>query len=635
MAALGIDETFAGYLIEGMLGRGGMGTVYIARHPRLPRRVALKLLDHEVSADNELRRRFDQEAEIVARLEHPGIVRIYDRGADAGHLWISMEYVRGADVSRLDWRGLSVERVLRIIAETGAALDYAHSKGVLHRDIKPANILLEASDAGRAERAILTDFGIARLQDADAELTVTGALTATLAYASPEQLSGEPLDHRCDQYSLACTLFTLLCGAPPYAGTTPGQVVAGHVTKPIPRLTAIRTDLPPGVDVVMARAMAKQPRERYDSCAEFVGEFRNALYSSGSGSAFGPASDSGAVSGPVEYGVSSAQPPQQVPGVKPARPGRSRRKVWILAAAAAVVLVAAGVVAAVRPSGADDSGWGARYRPIADAFPDLVPAHPDGTGGLGTRCTAGSALEHPAVSCVNPDRDLRIDITDLDNADAAAEFAADESRHSGDLLAVHPGFRDAVDVVLPTPDSAAPQNLYTLFPNDSRYARFVIALGWTRHPALESYDRWWRQLPIGTAAPPTGQNPPDPGTAPWCYSTRAGDAINDNGPGGTGSGPDAVLAFEYARYTTRSAATARQYVVSDSTAVPSAQQLQAEFDQTPPGTQHCVHVTGSAIPDRYEVQIFERRPDRGFLHRAYTAITTARDGGVLIKEIRD
>ncbi|AHH21690.1 putative serine/threonine protein kinase [Nocardia nova SH22a] len=753
MAALGIDEMFAGYLIEGMLGRGGMGTVYIARHPRLPRRVALKLLDHDVSADNELRRRFDQEAEIVARLEHPGIVRIYDRGADAGHLWISMEYVRGADVSRLDRRGLSVERVLRIIAETGAALDYAHSKGVLHRDIKPANILLKASDAGRAERAILTDFGIARLQDADAELTVTGALTATLAYASPEQLSGEPLDHRCDQYSLACTLFTLLCGAPPYAGTTPGQVVAGHVTKPVPRLTAIRTDLPPGVDAVMARAMAKQPRERYDSCGEFVGEFRNALYSSGfggttdpqsagwvptaypqpmpahssspgpvagsppgstsgspfgmtvgpaldgvsgpslaptsgpasgspsgvtqgpplgvtpglspgpphgvtpgftsgplygaasgsppgtmSGSAFGPspgsASDSGAVSGPVEYRLSSAQPPQQVPVVKPTRPGRSRRKVWILAAAVTVVLVAAGVAVAVRPSGAD-AGWGARYQPIVDAFPDLVPAQPDGTGGLGTRCTIGSATEHPAVSCVNPDRDLRIDITDLDNADAAAEFAADESKHSGDLLAVHPGFRDAVDVVLPTPDSAAPQNLYTLFPNDSRYARFVIALGWTRHPALESYDRWWRQLPIGTAAPPTGRNPPEPGTAPWCYSTRAGDAINDNGPGGTGSGPDAVLAYEYARYTTRSAATARQYVVPDSTSVPSAQQLQAEFDQIPPGTQHCVHVTGSAIPDRYQVQVFERRPDRGFLHRAYTAITTGRDGGVLIKEIRD
>src|SRR5690242_3623595 len=264
-----------------------MGTVYLARHPRLPRRVALKLLDREVSADHERRRRFDQEADIVARLEHPGIVRVYDRGADDGHLWISMQYVHGTDAARLDRRALTTERVLRIVTETAAALDYAHSKAVLHRDIKPANLLLEAPEAGRAERTVITDFGIARLQDADTELTVTGTLTATLAYASPEQLSGEPLDHRCDQYSLACTLFTLLCGRPPYAGTNPGQVVAGHVTKPIPRPTALRSDLPPALDPVLARAMAKQPHERYGSCTEFVTEVREAL----SGNRFGAVSD--------------------------------------------------------------------------------------------------------------------------------------------------------------------------------------------------------------------------------------------------------------------------------------------------------------------------------------------------------
>ncbi len=659
MAALGIDETFAGYLIEGVLGRGGMGTVYLARHPRLPRRVALKLLDHQVSADHELRRRFDQEADIVARLEHPGIVRIYDRGADAGHLWISMEYVRGTDVSRLDRHGLSLGRVLRIVAETGAALDYAHSKGVLHRDIKPANILLEASEAGRAERAILTDFGIARLQETDAELTVTGALTATLAYASPEQLSGEPLDHRCDQYSLACTLFTLLCGSPPYSGTTPGQVVAGHVTKPIPRLTAVRTDLPPALDAVMARAMAKQSRERYDSCGEFVDALRNVLYSSGFGGSTdplrAPAPDPAyrqspntlppntlppsPPSGPVFAAQYSAPPqPFQQAAAMPVRSGRSRRKLWMLSGAAAVVLMAvAGVAVVVWPSGSagGDSGWRSRYQLIADSFPDLVAAHPDGTGGLGTRCTTGSATAHPAVSCVNLDRDLRIDITDLENADAAVEFAADASRHSGDLLAIHPGFREPVDVVLPTPDSTGSQDLYTLFPNNSGLARFVVALSWTKHPALESYDRWWRQLPMGTAAPASSPKTPEPGTNPWCFTARSGYAVNDNGPGGTGTGPDTVLAWEYARYTTRSAATARQYVVPDATAVPSVQQLQTEFDQSPPGTQHCVHITGSEIPDRYQVQVFERRPDRGFLHRAYTAITTTRDGRVLIREIRD
>ncbi|MEV6280823.1 serine/threonine-protein kinase [Nocardia sp. NPDC051832] len=274
---LGVEETFAGYVIDGVLGQGGMGTVYRARHPRLPRMVALKLLNQDVSADEELRRRFEQEANVVARLDHPGIVGIYDRGVQDGHLWISMQYIRGSDADQLDGRAVAPERLLGFITDTAKALDYAHSQGVLHRDVKPANILLAEGDGGLEERALLTDFGIARLLESDSKLTATGTFTATLAYASPEQLSGEPLDHLADQYSLACTLFTLLAGHAPFTATNPGQVIAGHLSKPVPRLTVSRPDLPQALDDVIARAMAKRREDRFASCGDFAAAATDAL----------------------------------------------------------------------------------------------------------------------------------------------------------------------------------------------------------------------------------------------------------------------------------------------------------------------------------------------------------------------
>ncbi|MEV6392395.1 serine/threonine-protein kinase [Nocardia xishanensis] len=269
-------EVFAGYVIERQLGRGGMGSVYLARHPRLPRRTALKLLNREMFADNEIRARFEREADLVARLDHPNIVTVYDRGVEDEQLWISMQYVDGSDAAEIDTSSFTPERAVRIVAETANALDYAHSMGILHRDVKPANILLAHPGASQ-ERIFLTDFGIARLRDDAVHLTRTGTFTATLTYASPEQLTGAPLDGRTDQYSLACTLYWLLAGVVPFESTNPTVVIQGHLQQPPPPLSSIRYGMPAALDGVLARALSKRAEERFRSCAEFAEAARLAL----------------------------------------------------------------------------------------------------------------------------------------------------------------------------------------------------------------------------------------------------------------------------------------------------------------------------------------------------------------------
>ncbi|MFD6102862.1 protein kinase [Nocardia salmonicida] len=278
----GAGTVFAGYRIDRLLGRGGMGTVYLAAHPRLPRQVALKLLNRELYSDDEVRGRFEREADVSAHLDHPGIVSVLDRGIEDGLMWISMQYVDGRDASAFRGEPLAPARAVGIVAQTAEALDYAHDRGVLHRDVKPANILLGPSRSG--DRVLLTDFGIARLRGDARQLTRTGAFLATLAYASPEQLSGAPVDHRSDQYSLGCTLFTLLTGESPFPADNPGAVVAAHLTKPVPRASAAVGDLPSGIDAVIARAMAKAPDERFDSCEEFARAATAALIGAGSAS---------------------------------------------------------------------------------------------------------------------------------------------------------------------------------------------------------------------------------------------------------------------------------------------------------------------------------------------------------------
>lgn len=270
-----------GYRVLQVLGSGGMGTVYLAQNPILPRRDALKVLSADLSTDDEFRARFEREANLAAALDHPNIVAVYNRGEENGQLWIAMQYVDGVDAADEAKKGPAVmtpQRALRIVSEVGKGLDYAHRRGLLHRDVKPANFLLSAAEEGDEERVLLTDFGVAKSTEDGQDLTATGNFMATVAYAPPEQLVGTSLDSRADIYSLGCSFFKLLTGQNPYPSTMPAVVMMGHLHEPPPKLSAVRPGLPAALDTVIEKVMAKDPAERYGSCREFIQDAEAALY---------------------------------------------------------------------------------------------------------------------------------------------------------------------------------------------------------------------------------------------------------------------------------------------------------------------------------------------------------------------
>jgi serine/threonine protein kinase len=265
-------EVFAGYVIQRLLGTGGMGEVYLAQHPRLPRDDALKILSLAATADEEFRARFNREAELAATLWHPHIVGVLDRGEFNGRLWISMDYVDGTDAGRLvrerHPRGMPEEDVWEIASAVADALDFGHERRLLHRDVKPENILVTADD-GHRRRVLLTDFGIARRIDDVSNLTEANVAIGTISYVAPEQLLGKPLDGRADQYGLAATTFYLLTGAPPFQDSNRAVVISRHLSTPPPRISQRRPDLA-HLDDVLARALAKNPNERYPNCVDFA-----------------------------------------------------------------------------------------------------------------------------------------------------------------------------------------------------------------------------------------------------------------------------------------------------------------------------------------------------------------------------
>lgn len=268
-----IGRTLGKYQLVQLLAQGGMAKIYKAYHSELDRYIAIKVLPPHPGRDPEFDERFRLEAHTVAHLQHPNILSLYDYGTEDDILYLAMAYVEGGSLSDLLAAGpLPIPRAEQILREVGSALDYAHRRGVIHRDIKPANILLDGEG-----HALLTDFGIAKIVGSASNITGTGGVIGTPAYMAPEQSQAQPIDQRADIYSLGIVLYEMLAGEQPYTSTNPVRVIIKHINDPIPRVTDARPDLPAAVEVVMQRALAKLPAERYQQVRDFYEAFSQAL----------------------------------------------------------------------------------------------------------------------------------------------------------------------------------------------------------------------------------------------------------------------------------------------------------------------------------------------------------------------
>lgn len=267
---LGVE--IAGYRIDALIGRGGAGVVYRATHLRLQRVAALKLLAPALAGDEDYRLRFEREARLAAGLEHPNIVPIYDAGHDHDVLYLAMRYVAGHNLATLlDTEGIfELPRLFQLLMGIAEALDTAHRAGLVHRDIKPANILVTTAQSDHRERAYLCDFGIARATSTTSIHTTVGQFLGTLHYCAPEQIQGQALDGRADQYALACVVFQCLTGQVPFPVEGPAAIMFAHISTEPPRPSAQIPALPPTLDDIIARALAKQPDHRYPNCVSFL-----------------------------------------------------------------------------------------------------------------------------------------------------------------------------------------------------------------------------------------------------------------------------------------------------------------------------------------------------------------------------
>lgn len=265
----------ARYEILGSLGRGGMASVYRACQLDLDRDVAIKVMAEQFASDPTFTKRFQREANAIARLKHPNILTIYEQGEDNGLLYIVMELIEGDTLKdQLNIKPITPERSAEILTQIANALDFANSKGIIHRDVKPSNVLMDQTG-----RAVLSDFGIAKMAEANTQLTSTGMGVGTPDYMSPEQAMGEPLDVRSDEYSLGVMVYEMLTGRVPFTGDTPIAIVMGHISKPLPSVRKDNTQIPLAVEQVLIKALAKKPEERYDSCSAFAKAFAEAVRS--------------------------------------------------------------------------------------------------------------------------------------------------------------------------------------------------------------------------------------------------------------------------------------------------------------------------------------------------------------------
>jgi tRNA A-37 threonylcarbamoyl transferase component Bud32 len=349
-------DDFAGYKILGVLGRGRTSVVYQAGNPRLGNVIALKVLIPELAADDVFRIRFFEESRIAAALNHPNVIPIHDMGSAGGLLYIAMRQVAGTDLRRLLSQAgepqqggprpggrLPAARAVALLTQAARALDAAHRKGLVHRDVKPGNLLVERGDGERGDggdgpgHVYLTDFGITKVMSSRTGLTSPGEFVGTVDYIAPEQIRGISVMGMADQYSLGCVLYECLTGRVPFRKDADAAVIFAHVEEQPPPPSTVRPDLPKSVDTVIARALAKQPGDRYASCRAFMEAAAGALDASPSASAeIAHGGDTGAVRGDFT-GIRGEL--EAARSVRDDRDRKARRR-WPVAAAALFLVVA-------------------------------------------------------------------------------------------------------------------------------------------------------------------------------------------------------------------------------------------------------------------------------------------------------
>ena len=274
-----VGARIAGYKIEKVLEVGGMSIVYLAEHVGLERKVAFKVLTPELSADERFRQRFIRESRLAVSIDHPNIIPVYDAGEADGVLYIAMLYVQGINLKDLILRVgyLDTDRLVSIIMAVASALDAAHARGLVHRDVKPGNILLASHGTGGIDHIYLSDFGLTKRAASRSGLTDTGQFAGTVDYVAPEQVEGHDIDGRADVYSLGCVVHECLTGKVPFEKDNQVAVLWSHMQDPPPRVTDVRADLPPAVDAVITKAMAKSREDRYPKAGDMAEALKRAL----------------------------------------------------------------------------------------------------------------------------------------------------------------------------------------------------------------------------------------------------------------------------------------------------------------------------------------------------------------------
>lgn len=459
--------------------------MYLAQHPRLLRRDALKLLPREWSTDEEFRARFNREADLASTLWHPHIVGVHDRGEEEGQLWLSMDFVDGLDAARLMAdrypTGMPVDEVVRIVTAVASALDYAHEQGLLHRDVKPANVMLTHLDNDGEQRILLTDFGIARNVNDISGLTKTNFTVGTVAYSAPEQLLGEEIDGRADQYSLAAMVFQLLTGSQLFPHSNPAVVISRPLNSQPPALADGQPELAK-LDAVLAKSLAKRPDDRYRRCSDFARALGEQL-----------SSDSVPTqAAPISRATLSTPGPQSVLSWGE-HVERKPRRPWVVAAVTVVaVILLAGLIMIWRPWQDDtrspDSDITAAPRPAtSSATAAPPPPAPTGPAETDVRTTTAVVYGLPANGfheVANP-----IANTPL-NCEVSARTAV-----TANVYDCSPTFADA-DLCW----SAPPTSMLCLHnPWDKELRRFTLAT-FPLPPVQHGVDPWPYALELDNGA---------------------------------------------------------------------------------------------------------------------------------------